>query len=131
MGMAAGLITVLMFQAGAAGAPMRFDGPTYAGGSGVGINTRGTVDVAPVGNNFDTAPVWIRVPDPQMVGSVFPAEAIRAGRDGFANIKCTLTVDGALQGCSVVSETPGGMGFGRATLALTSDLNLKPAMKGG
>jgi len=81
--------------------------------------------------NFDKAPEWIRAPQPKAVGLVYPTQALRSGRNGAAEIKCILTVDGALSGCATISESPTGQGFGDAALNLTPDLNIKPAMKAG
>jgi hypothetical protein len=48
----------------------------------------------------------------------YPAKARAAGVEGTAALKCDMTERHALQGCSLVSESPKGWGFGAAAMAL-------------
>lgn len=63
--------------------------------------------------------------------AVWPSGAWRDGKGGRAVIGCTVSVQGALHGCTVVSETPAGLGFGAAAIALTPQLLMKPATVDG
>ncbi|CAN5336503.1 hypothetical protein BH11PSE2_BH11PSE2_06190 [soil metagenome] len=81
--------------------------------------------------DFDRAPQWIQQPRVTDIQSVFPAAALRAGRDGTVSLKCKVTVDGGLRNCSTANEGPLGFSFGEAALALAPQFTLKPASKAG
>lgn len=51
-------------------------------------------------------------------GPYYPDRAARSGISGVAVIQCALSADGALDNCSVVSETPKGVGFGEVALLM-------------
>ncbi len=72
-------------------------------------------------------PDWLRKPTPDQLMAVVPEAAIKSGRGGKATISCTITVQGALSACEVVSEDPPGLGFGNAAVVLSSQLQFKPA----
>lgn len=80
---------------------------------------------------FDTRPDWLRRPTPENLRGVFPRQAVNKGVDGSALIDCIATVQGALQDCFVIEESPAGLGFGAAALALTPQLMFKPARLNG
>ncbi|MBA4792186.1 MAG: energy transducer TonB [Phenylobacterium sp.] len=80
---------------------------------------------------LDTLPDWLRMPTPQDLHAVAPAEAIRKGVGGRATLVCLVSRQGALFDCAVESETPAGMGFGAAAIALTPQLLMKPGTKNG
>jgi hypothetical protein len=80
---------------------------------------------------FDTAPDWLKRPTPDSLRGVFPRQAVSKGVDGSAVISCVATIQGALQDCFVTDETPPGLGFGAAALALTPQLMFKPARLNG
>lgn len=57
-------------------------------------------------------PAWAQHPVP-----AYPAAALDAGADaGSASVRCIAQADGALSSCSVLSETPPGLGFGAAAV---------------
>lgn len=57
-------------------------------------------------------PAWAQHPIP-----AYPAAALDAGADaGSASVRCIAQADGALSSCSVLSETPPGLGFGAAAV---------------
>lgn len=58
-------------------------------------------------------PSWSRPPTPRFPGA---ARLLRI-TDGSAELSCTVTADGSLQRCRVLSETPRGAGFGTAVQA--------------
>lgn len=74
---------------------------------------------------------WLKRPTPEMLREVFPSEALRKARSGSATISCTITVQGILRDCTVLSETPPGLGFGSAAVALTPQFVFRPALRGG
>jgi TonB family protein len=73
-----------------------------------------------------TNPDWIRKPTAQNMFLVWPREALREGVSGRALIQCTVTVQGSLRDCLVLSESPAAMGFGQAALALTPQFLMRP-----
>lgn len=81
--------------------------------------------------SIDAAPDWVKRPTPDDLMAVFPGEAYRRGQSGQAIINCVVTVQGALKDCVTVDEDPAGHGFGRAAIALTPQLLMKPATKAG
>jgi TonB family protein len=81
--------------------------------------------------DFDTPPDWVKKPTPHELMMVWPADALKAGVTGAATIRCRVTVRGVLYDCYVEKETPPGVGFGAAALALTPQLLMKPATKNG
>lgn len=89
------------------------------------------VAAAAVAQSSDSNPRWLRKPTPEELFAVFPSAAIEQGIDGKAVIECEAAPDGVLRGCRVVSETPPGMGFGAAALALAPQFKLSPAMRDG
>jgi len=80
---------------------------------------------------LDTPPDWIRRPTPAQLLEVFPTEAYKRGVSGRALINCISTVQGALTDCVTLDETPAGMGFGGAAIALTPQFLMKPGQRGG
>ena len=71
--------------------------------------------------------IWASRPAEADVTAAYPPQ-VRASRlDGRATAACRLGDDGRLQQCRVVSETPGGAGFGRAALRLTALFRVKAA----
>lgn len=76
-------------------------------------------------------PVWTDRPTAQQGSRVYPEAAMKAGQGGRASIRCTVTSDGRLDACVVVSETPTGLGFGEAALALAANWRMKPRDEDG
>ena len=73
----------------------------------------------------DANPDWMKRPSPADLAGVFPKAAAKKGVDGSAVIRCQASVEGFLQKCAVLSETPAGLNFGEAALQLT------PKIRGG
>lgn len=48
----------------------------------------------------------------------FPRRAIERGVEGAVTLDCAFAADDTLHSCQVVEETPSGMGFGAAALAM-------------
>jgi TonB family protein len=74
---------------------------------------------------------WYKQPSAADLRSVWPADALRQGIGGKANICCRVNIHGVAEDCRVVSETPSGRGFGGAALLLTPQLLFKPATRAG
>jgi hypothetical protein len=72
-------------------------------------------------------PQWLRTADPAMAGRLFPEEAAKAGfKTGVATLACGVAHGGALTDCQVESESPPGLGFGKAALAIAGVLMMNP-----
>ncbi|MBU1378190.1 MAG: TonB family protein [Alphaproteobacteria bacterium] len=80
---------------------------------------------------FDKPGDWVKIPTPARLLEVFPADAYKRGISGRALISCVATVQGALADCVTLDETPAGMGFGGAAIALTPQFLMKPATLAG
>ena len=79
----------------------------------------------------ETAAEWRKKPTAEQLFAVWPTEALKKGIDGKAEIRCLISVHGALYDCRVESEQPEGMGFGAAAIALTPQFLMKPATRDG
>lgn len=69
---------------------------------------------------------FLRSPSQEAIAAIYPAEALRRGPDGQVVLRCRLTAIGGLSACTVESETPPGVGFGAAALALTAQFQVRP-----
>lgn len=79
----------------------------------------------------DRPPDWLRRPTARDISALWPRKALDLGAGGKATIGCVVTVQGTLRACEVVAETPEGLGFGGAALALSTQFLMKPALKDG
>jgi len=68
-----------------------------------------------------TNPSWASQPRP-----TYPDRALERGLSGSADLSCTVNPNGSVSGCSIVSETPSGAGFGRAALSAARSARLSP-----
>lgn len=73
-----------------------------------------------------TRPTWLRKPTAAQMDRHYPKPALEGEVGGRASIRCSVTVEGKLTGCGVVSETPGGHGFGEAALKLSRYFLMSP-----
>jgi protein TonB len=73
-----------------------------------------------------TNPDWVRRPTGEALMRAYPPNAARDGVTGYAQLSCSVRVDGTLTGCAVVEESPGGAGFGRAAMRLSRDFRMSP-----
>lgn len=71
-----------------------------------------------------TNPRWLKLPDAADMARYYPATAGR--QDGAAKIRCVVTAAGTLENCAVVSETPEGLGFGAAAVAMSASFQMQP-----
>ncbi|HZZ88999.1 MAG TPA: TonB family protein [Caulobacteraceae bacterium] len=58
----------------------------------------------------------------------YPAAARAAGIEGQAVVRCQRSIHVALTGCTLVSETPAGHGFGAAALAMAARSQENPKL---
>ena len=70
-----------------------------------------------------TNPGWTRHPMPMS----YPAAALEQGSySGSADLSCTVQADGSVSGCTILDETPVGLGYGAAAVAAAADARLSP-----
>jgi hypothetical protein len=62
---------------------------------------------------------WRQKPDGRTLQRIMPNEALVQGRDGGALLECTLSRNGWLKQCQVLSETEPGLGFAQAALGVS------------
>ena len=73
-----------------------------------------------------TNPQWVERPNADQLMRAYPQRAIDRGLSGSASLRCTVRVDGTLNGCAATSETPQGVGFGRAGVQLSRYFRMSP-----
>lgn len=86
------------------------------------VSTTPTPPADPVIRN----PQWVRRPSAEQLLAAYPDRALEREISGRATLTCGVRADGSMTGCSVVSETPAGAGFGRAALSLSRSFRLSP-----
>ncbi|AQR61445.1 hypothetical protein BZG35_07100 [Brevundimonas sp. LM2] len=84
------------------------------------------LEVAPAGPPVIASPRWIRQPSAAQLTRAYPDRALQQSVSGFAQLSCLVQADGSVSGCAIVSETPGGYGFGRAALGLSRHFRMSP-----
>jgi TonB family protein len=70
----------------------------------------------------------------QPVGGDTPVPSGYAGPTkpkGHVVMRCTVTAEGQLSDCSIVSETPAGLGYGAAALKLSDQFKMRPYTRDG
>lgn len=77
------------------------------------------------------APDWSAKPTAQDLARFYPAEAAKAQLGGQAAVSCDVKVDGHLENCKVLGESPTDAGFGQASLQLADYFQMKPASLDG
>lgn len=85
------------------------------------------VSAAPQNSAVD----WTRQPSTMDIMRLYPEKAKAKGVDGASVIECIATVDGSLRACKIKSESPEGLGFGQAALAMAGQFQLKPEIRDG
>ncbi|HVN02127.1 MAG TPA: energy transducer TonB [Caulobacteraceae bacterium] len=78
-----------------------------------------------------TSPDWIAKPGPTEFSRRYPQAAIDRGLSGAVLLECVVAASGAVRDCSVVSETPQGVGFGKAGRELAPYFRMKPQTSDG
>jgi periplasmic protein TonB len=86
---------------------------------------------APLGPPLPGSPDWERLPTRGEAAMVYPAAAVDAGASGKTVIRCGIKAGGLLTNCNVLTQTPAGLGFGRAALMVTRYYKLRPTLADG
>lgn len=76
-------------------------------------------------------PVWVRQPSSEDVDRVYPSDALIDGVPGSVELNCRERIDGSVDKCEVLRETPLGAGFGRAALKLSRSFRFTPYLSNG
>jgi TonB family protein len=79
----------------------------------------------------DSNPDWVRKPTGADLAAAFPTRALQDGKAGKAIIKCNVTLEGFLERCTVLFESPEDYGFGAAALQLSAQFRMSPKIRGG
>ena len=90
-----------------------------------GTATEAVVET-PRGPPVITSPQWINRPNGDQLARAYPDRAIDREVEGSASLSCTVNANGTVSACGVVSETPGGYGFGRAAQELSRYFRMSP-----
>lgn len=90
------------------------DLPTASGGIAVGPDT-GPAPAAPA------APRWSRFPDANALTEYYPSKAVDNEVEGQATVQCVVVDNSGRVSCVVIAESPGGYGFGAATVRMVQD----------
>ncbi|MFI4974883.1 MAG: TonB family protein [Caulobacterales bacterium] len=96
--------------------------PTATSGNGASARP----DVSLPIEGVVTDPDWIQLPGPDQFSNYFPRMPWMLSLSGIARVKCSVSALGMLENCSILSESPTGMGFGDAALALTPYFRMRP-----
>jgi TonB family protein len=73
-----------------------------------------------------TNPDWIKTPNGEDFATYYPRFASEIGLGGRAVLHCTVGPDGGMDHCEVTGETPSGMGFGEAAIAMSAVFRMRP-----
>lgn len=90
-------------------------------GSGVGVGSGAG------GSRFRL----LRGPTQADLRAVHPPAAFRRRMGGRVSLSCRIRLDTRLEGCRVMEETPPGMGFGQAALAVSVHFRFQPPVRDG
>ncbi|WP_245162359.1 TonB family protein [Brevundimonas sp. AJA228-03] len=80
----------------------------------------------PPGPPVIPSPRWVGRPNADQLARAYPGRAIPQSVSGSARLSCLVQANGSVTDCSVVSETPGGFGFGHAALGRTRYFRMNP-----
>lgn len=100
------------------------------GQGGIGTGTGGGIGDGE-GDGRGQGPRLVRGPSTAELRALHPREAFRRRQGGSARLSCQIRLDRLLEGCTVVSETPAGMGFGVAALSATRYFRFEPPVRNG
>lgn len=75
-------------------------------------------------------PQWITNPRMMDLGAAFPPVPLALAQSGRAVLDCAVALD-TRASCTVVEESPAGMGFGAAALRLSQDWRMSPRVVDG
>ena len=78
-----------------------------------------------------TNPDWLRKPSGEDMANNYPQTATMLSLAGRVILHCSVAASGRLDGCEVPTETPKGLGFGNAALALSRQFLMRPQTRDG
>jgi hypothetical protein len=73
---------------------------------------------------------WTSRPTARRIADLYPSAAARQGVGGRVELNCTVTSALGLA-CGVASESPPGLGFGRAAISVANSYRVAPALSDG
>jgi TonB family protein len=76
-------------------------------------------------------PVWLRQPEPYAFMNALPKQVRRLMPSVRLIVNCTVGSDGRLEDCSILEETPPGLGFGQAALKTLQAYRMAPTTRSG
>jgi TonB family protein len=82
-------------------------------------------------SRLDSAAQVIERPSEEQFAAAFPDQAGPGDYQGRVVVRCAISASAEPGGCSVISETPAGAGFGEAALGLIHKFKFRPKMAAG
>jgi TonB family protein len=76
-------------------------------------------------------PDWVRRPSGESLAEHYPDIGTQLEIEGFAVLSCRVDVKGRLNSCDVMTESPKGMGFGRAAVGMADEFEMRPQTLNG
>ena len=95
-----------------------------------------TTDPSPTTTTTDNAgaqyinPTWSRFPNGEALADYYPSRAASDETEGSATVQCAVLDTAGRVSCVVISEKPGGYGFGQATVHMVQDKGRVDTTKG-
>jgi len=111
--------------------PIKVEGPPLAGPVTVEEGPHLPPIVAPPVRKMITRANWLKMPSAADMDRYYPDGAVRRSISGSATLTCSVTANGSVRDCMVVSETPASEGFGNAALKLSRFFRMSPQMEDG
>ena len=100
------------------------------GQGGIGTGT-GRGQGSGSGDGSGSGPRFLSGPTQDQLRSLHPREAFRRRQGGRVQLSCQVALDGRLNQCRVLEETPKDLGFGPAALAAAQYFRFRPASRAG
>jgi protein TonB len=73
---------------------------------------------------------WAQRPTARRIADLYPSRALRQGVGGRVQLDCVVQTNYAVA-CSILSETPPGLGFGSAALSAANSYRAQPQLSDG
>jgi protein TonB len=73
---------------------------------------------------------WAQRPTARRIAELYPDRAIRQGVGGRVQLDCVVQVNLSVA-CTILSENPPGLGFGRAALSAAGSYRAQPQLSDG
>lgn len=97
--------------------------PVAGGEVSIPIIWSGAPSISNMGSSVILDPPWVQAPTQAEINAVWPKEAAGLS-SGQAALRCEIDTSGQLRSCGVISESPGGKGFGRAAKTLSKSFRV-------